>query len=246
MHEYLRQHPQISLPRRKETHFFICDKKSTQPPLKYFGRVLENYIDNLEDYQNDFEIKPTAIIYGEVCPSYIFYPNAAENIQKYIPNVKIICILRNPVDRFYSNFNYRESKFGEAEKKTGGTQFHKFDETVESVINGTSTTDTKRNLEIGYFLQSISQIFCCLFPKNNIKVFLFEDLQRQPRKLMNDLMRFIGMPDYPFDVDMKFNVSGKLRFRWLYRKIRNSRLARFLRRTFPARIYQKTRNLAEK
>ena len=59
-------------------------------------------------------------------------------------------------------------------------------------------------------------------------------------------MSFIGMPDYPFDVDMKFNVSGKLRFRWLYRKIRKSRLARFLRRNFSTRIYQKTRNLAEK
>jgi len=55
IHQYLRQHPAVSLPKRKETHFFVCDRDGTASPESYFGRQLLNPINNLDDYIADFE-----------------------------------------------------------------------------------------------------------------------------------------------------------------------------------------------
>ena len=175
LHEYLRQHPQISLPKRKETYFFICDKRFTPEPPVYFGQIMDNYIDNLEEYLQEFEDKPNASIFGEVCPSYLFYPTAAENIKHYSPDIKLICILRNPVDRFYSHFNYRDNKFGAFTPNFQKNQSQRFDEIVESLTFRNNNIIVKRSLEIGFFSQHLSRYYA-LFPKNNIKIFLFEDL----------------------------------------------------------------------
>jgi hypothetical protein len=235
LHEYLRQNPNISLPRRKETHFFICDKESVSIPQNYQGRVLEDVIDNLDDYLNEFESKPGVKIYGEVCPTYLFYPNASLNIHKYVPDVKIICVLRNPIDRFYSNFNFWK-------KKNDSTEF---DTIVSSITEHSSDMDINRFLEVGFYYKLLSRYYET-FPSTNIKVFLFEDLQKQPKKLMDDLMAFIGLPEYPFDLDMKFNTSGKLNFRITYKFIRKSKVTKFLRKLLSAKTYQKYRAFAER
>jgi hypothetical protein len=233
LHEYLRQHPNISLPRRKETHFFISDKKSIPCPENYKGRVLEDTIDTLEEYLKEFEVKPEAQLYGEVCPSYLFYPNAPKNIHKYIPDAKIICILRNPVDRFYSNVNYF------------GNNSFEFDAIVRSITNKTADQDINRFLEIGFYFKLLTRYYE-VFPAKNIKVFLFEDLQKQPKKLMNELLLFIGLPEFPFALGEKFNTTGKMPFRITYKLIRSLGIARFFRKVLPAKPYQKLRVLTER
>lgn len=235
LHEYLRQHPEISLPLRKETHFFISDKNSLPYPPNYKGRQLEHPIDNLEDYLNDFEFKAGATTYAEVCPSYLFYPNAAINIYKYIPDAKIICILRNPVDRFYSNLNYRYT----------GDDSAQFNQVVNSILNKTSDIHINRLCEIGFYSILLTRYYE-IFPHNNIKVLLFDDLQKHPKELMAELMEFIGFPDFPFDLGMKFNISGKIKFNWIYQKIRGSTFAATVRKLLPVKVYQSLRVLYER
>ena len=235
LHEYLRQHPKISLPRQKETHFFICDKASIPSPENYKGRVLEDTIDTLDEYLNDFEVKPNVEFYGEVCPTYLFYPNAPMNIYKYVPYVKIICILRNPVDRFYSNVNYWYR----------GNDSFDFDKIVSSVITKTADQHINRFLEIGYYFKLLTRYYE-IFPSENIKILLFEDLEKKPMKLMNEIMLFIGLPEYPFYLGEKFNTSGKMSFKIIYNLIRSLRIAKFFRRFLPARTYQKVRDYSER
>ena len=53
----------------------------------------------------DIRRKEGVAITGEDTPFYFWNPVAAKRIQKLLPNIKLITILRNPIDRAYSNYN---------------------------------------------------------------------------------------------------------------------------------------------
>ena len=63
---------------------------------------------------------------------------------------------------------------------------------------------------------------------------------------MNEIMLFIGLPEYPFYLGEKFNTSGKMSFKIIYNLIRSLRIAKFFRRFLPARTYQKVRDYSER
>ncbi len=85
---YLGQHPQIALSEKKEIHFF--DKK---------------YQMGLDWYENQFPRKSDrAKITGEATPYYLFHPFVPQRVAHHYPEIKIIILLRNPVDRAYSHF----------------------------------------------------------------------------------------------------------------------------------------------
>lgn len=234
LHEYLRQHPHISLPIRKETHFFIYDRDSENQLEE--GRELVNKIDNLQDYLAEFEPKEEPVTYGEVDPKYIDFPNAAMNIKKYIPDVKLACLLRNPVDRFYSGFNFLRLKRADLDN---------FNDVINSIKNHQMDIHTKRALEVGFYYKNLKMYFD-LFPKENIRIFLFDDLIKQPKILLRSFLEYIEVEDFEFTAQKKFNPSGTARFGWIYRRLRDSKTAYFLRKHLPAKLYHFTRRLGEK
>ena len=234
--EYLRQHPLISLTKMKETSFFVCDAATIPGPKEYKGQLFTNSINNLEDYLNEFDQKKTATIFGEVCPSYYFYPNAPLNIKHYIPDVKIICILRNPADRLFSNFMY-------------GSEENNLSLFIDMVnrISVLKDTDTKfsRWVENGFFYEHLINYYS-IFPRENIKIFLYEELVNDPNKLMNDILNFIGLPEYQFNTALRFNISGKVRFRWFKSLIKKYNISSSLRNHLPVKTYQRIRFITEK
>ena len=101
---YLNQHPQIYMTPRKETGFFAF--KGADLDFQGPGDQEENKlpINNLDIYLEQFEGLKNEIAIGEACTDYIYIPKAPERIHYYIPDVKLIAILRNPVDRAFSQF----------------------------------------------------------------------------------------------------------------------------------------------
>ncbi|MEO1050649.1 MAG: sulfotransferase domain-containing protein [Bacteroidota bacterium] len=92
LYNYLCQHPRISPILQKEIHFFD-----------------RNYNKGMGWYLGNFPLKftiPSDNIVGEATPTYLYSKNAANRISEKLPNSKIIIVLRNPVDRAYSDFNY--------------------------------------------------------------------------------------------------------------------------------------------
>jgi hypothetical protein len=89
---YLIQHPQVCAKITKRTSFFDI----------YFQK-------GLNWYYNQFPlIKLNKLkITGEASPYYLFHPHAPKRIAKILPNVKLIVILRNPVDRAYSHYYHQ-------------------------------------------------------------------------------------------------------------------------------------------
>jgi len=98
---YLRQHPGIFLPQKKECHYYCSDDMPSQ------GRSQDNKyraIDTAGDYADLFAGSELAVARGEVSPMYMYYPKTAGRIASDVPNAKLIAILRNPADRAFSAY----------------------------------------------------------------------------------------------------------------------------------------------
>lgn len=93
LHDYLIQHPQIGMGDKKEIHFFDQPQHFFFPNWFYFR------------YHKHFNFKSGKKVYGEITPIYLYWRSAAADIWEYNPKIKLIVILRNPVDRAYSQWN---------------------------------------------------------------------------------------------------------------------------------------------
>lgn len=93
---FLFQHPAIYIPKKKESHFFDNERIFKQ----------SNGSPDYEAYHKDFEVPPGTRLVGEATPIYMYWKPAAPRIQQYNPTIKMIFILRNPIDRAYAHYNW--------------------------------------------------------------------------------------------------------------------------------------------
>ena len=103
IYHYLKQHPQIYMSPIKEPYFFAFEGEK----LNFQGPGLtinESSIKEIESYRNLFQGVSDEVAIGEASTLYLYIPKAPTLIKQYVPNIKLIAILRNPVDRAYSSF----------------------------------------------------------------------------------------------------------------------------------------------
>ena len=93
LHECLNEHPEIFVPARKELHFF-CPNQQCRYSTRANG--LAWYLSQLK--------KKSEKIAGELSTDYMFYPGIAKELSQLHPKLKILILLRNPVDRAYSAY----------------------------------------------------------------------------------------------------------------------------------------------
>jgi hypothetical protein len=90
---YLSQHPKIKQATTKEINFFNCDSS--------FGKGLDFYHSHFRVANNGDQ----ELITFEASPSYLVNEKAYRRIHSYNKDIKLIAILRNPVDRAFSAWN---------------------------------------------------------------------------------------------------------------------------------------------
>jgi hypothetical protein len=105
LHSSLDQHPQIAMPRKKETHCFVGPEDIAYPAKR---------VDRLDEYEtlfgSAFEVR------GEASPNYAEHPRhkgAPEHIKPLVPDAKLIFLVRDPIDRTISHYQHRVSMEGE-------------------------------------------------------------------------------------------------------------------------------------
>ena len=105
LHDWLSQHPQIYMSSIKELNFFAFEGDNLEVFKGKFNKeYLAGFETTLQGYRKHFQGVTNEIAIGESSPTYLYHPKAPERIQHYIPDVKLIAILRNPVERAYSNY----------------------------------------------------------------------------------------------------------------------------------------------
>ena len=103
MFELLIRHPRIFIPQRKECRYFSCMPDNFSGPNTVHPNDI---IKSLEKYQGLFKKTRPGQLRGDVSPDYLYYyrnavPRILDEVNAQVP---IIIILRNPIDRAYSNY----------------------------------------------------------------------------------------------------------------------------------------------
>ena len=146
----------------------------------------------------DIKHKEGVAITGEDTPFYFWNPIAAKRIQKLLPNIKLIIILRNPIDRAYSEYQDLVSR------ESNSPSFETF---IENEINTRKKgiIITEENFEIfnqndSYLLKGIYidqlKIWAGLFPKEQIFTLSTESLNSEPTASMESVFQYLNLPDY--------------------------------------------------
>lgn len=201
IHNYLRQHPEIYMSSVKEPMFFAFEGEK----VNFRGsrsHNINNSITCIKDYESLFDGVTKEIAIGESSPIYLYNQKAPGRIHHHLPDAKIIAILRDPAERAYSHYLMlvrngveKPDKFMEALHNERSQIMNQFLPAIPYVGGGFYYSQLKR-----YFN---------LFDREQIKIYLYEDLRLDSQKLLKDIFGFIGVATaFSPDVSVKHNVSG--------------------------------------
>ncbi len=200
LHHLLNTHSEIFIP-DPEIHYFSMDDIFLHQPLR--SRMSGEWIWNKYDespskpwnwYCSFFDdAKPDQII-GEDSTHYLFSSLVPERILKRLPHVKMIFLLRNPVDRAWSQYLHMLRR---------GKMLWDFDKSIE--------VQPATLLMRGLYKEHLEKWYT-LFQAENIKVVLFEDLLKNTEAVLMDVAIFLGLNTRIENFDLKTTQFNKARF----------------------------------
>jgi len=214
LYYHLKSHPQIFMSPIKEPAFFAMDGRLpdySAPP----GVVLpRRHLVTVEhEYRALFEGVTTERAIGEASP-YLGNPQAAERIRRTLPDVRLVAVLRNPIDRAYSNYLHQVRDGVEP-----CTDFRDALEAEEGRIRA-NWSPFWHYKGLGFYHHQLRAYFE-RFDRRQIRVHLYDDFVADPSAVMRDLFTFLDVdPAFEPDVTRRYNESGVPNNRKLYAWIR--------------------------
>lgn len=167
---YLDAHPQVYMCQPKEPRFFD----------KHYDR-------GLDWYRSLFSHATTETELGEATPTYMYNEQAIPRLAEAIPNARLVAILRNPVDRAYSNYWLLRSLKRESMSFAEAIR-------ADHVHADRASPGQRTYLDRGRYLRQLQHV-SHYYPRESLHVLLFEDLRDRPRETFRELCRFIGVDD---------------------------------------------------
>ncbi len=166
---YLRQHPQIYMP-DFEPHYF--DREYDKP---------------IQQYEEIFEEASEGELIGEKTPAYIYRPSVPKRIHNHIPNVKLIALLRDPVERAYSHY---------CQRLRAGEEELDFKEAIEKERERLEEGDIQEREEYSYvdrgkYHEQIER-YLKYFDRDQVLILPSEDLRNNREKTLREILEFIG------------------------------------------------------
>lgn len=204
LHHYLDQHPEVFMSPVKETNFFtFCDGiPQFQGPWAKLLR--QTSITDPDGYRRLFAAGAGYRARGEASPRYLMFPGTAERMHRHVPDAKLIAILRQPADAAFSAFMMR--------LRDGHEPRDDFRQAIEDERRGERSNWSFGNYRSRFFYYRQLSPYYAVFPREQIRVYLFEDLQATPTALFRDLFGFIGVAtDFNPDTSVRLNRSGVIR-----------------------------------
>ncbi len=237
--ENLHQHPNVWLPPIKELHYF--DRSLVYPSPSYlassrlrdrlFGREAHNrkfrehfirkigasilradssalrwnLLYHLGTYNDEWYLSLFANgkgkVRGEITPAYsILNLEDVKHIRELFPDLKVLFTMRNPIERAWSSLRYSSMRGA----FNGMDDFDKMKEYIESPGHSLRG-DYVRTLEI----------WGSCFPQENIFIGFYDDVVRNPQKLLFDLFDFLNLEKLPLldekNLEKKVNTSTEMK-----------------------------------
>jgi hypothetical protein len=179
LRHYLARHPEVCMSHTKELHFFDNEKIWRSSPPDYGS------------YHAAFRVLPQQRLLGEATPIYMFWKPAIARIRGYNPDMKLIMILRNPVTRAYSHWNF---------ERLAGREALPFRDALlaEPSRSRKVLPEQLRNASYvarGMYTAQLMEVWRC-FPREQTLVLRFEDLHRDTRSLCARVAAFLDIEPF--------------------------------------------------
>jgi hypothetical protein len=223
LHSALARHPGLQLSTIKEPKYFMC---GDAPPPLYLGpgdaHSRREWVWRRDHYLALFADAPPDVLVGESTPLYLDDPAALLRIQAVKPDARLIAVLRDPVDRAYSNWMHLWSDGLEPES---------------DFVTAVAMEDARRRRgwapfwryrSLGLYGHQLAHVRT-LFGPEQIHVLRYRDLVEDPHRTLAGVWDFLGVPPGPLPEVPKDNVKpfvpDTFRSRTLARVVRAGAMA---------------------
>ncbi len=204
LYKYLSEHPDIFMPEIiKEPRYFVSDIFINQKAdgAEYLKKVNNTTIDKYDDYIHLFDKADSATAIGEASVPYLYYHKTAiKKIKQELGDIKIIIMLRNPIDRGYSAYTYLVRENAEQNSFEQGL-------TIEEVRLKQNYLMLYYYKHVGLYFEQV-QAYLKIF--TNVKVILFDDFNISSEKIVSEVQLFLNVDtNYtPSNINYVYNKSG--------------------------------------
>ena len=204
---YLANHPAVGRSLTKEVHYFST-----------------NYAKGWSWYRGHFPTKlykayverrfGLPLITGDASPYYVFHPLAPRRIARALPRVKMILMLRDPVERAYSH--YKHEVFIGAETLSFEEAIEREPERLEGeeerILADPSYQGFNHQhfsyLARGLYAEQLETWFS-LFPRERFLIISSEEFFADPGRGFNEVLSFLGLAPWDLGTYPKYNARER-------------------------------------
>jgi hypothetical protein len=181
LYRYLTEHPDIGSALRKEVHFFD-----------------RHYEKGMNWYLAHFPVRGETPVVGEASPNYLFHPSVPERARRVVPHAKFIALLRNPVDRAYSQYQMNVRK---------GIESLSFEDAIDKEPERLSSSDDPASptwrqysyVKRGLYVDQLKR-WMTVFPREQFLIIKSEDFYKNPKRVLHQTLAHLGLrPCSPAD-----------------------------------------------
>ena len=203
LHEYLVSHPGTVASYVKEIHYFDINFQNKESWYRaHFG--LRFYYSLLR------MVRKAGRVTGDCTPYYLFHPHAPSRASKKYPQIKLIVVLRNPIDRAYSHYLHNKRKGRESrsfEEAIADEQAKMPGETQRLKENPEHDCHYHRHysyLSRGLYIDQLLR-WTSFYPSEQLLVLQSEEMFTSPQNVFSRVLNFLDLEDHYLDSYEAFN-----------------------------------------
>lgn len=174
LHDYLSDSPDVAFADVKEVHFFDDEEVDWSHP-------------DYGPYHARYSVDVAKKAYGDATPIYVFWPHALERIRAYNPQMKVILLLRDPVERAWSHWRMEFAR---------GVEHNPFSYCIRQGRWRNFTTHPWGHhrefsyVERGYYGEQVERLLS-VFNREQVLIATSERLLRSPQECITDICKFL-------------------------------------------------------
>lgn len=193
LYECLREHPEVFVPLAKDIEFFD-----------------NNYEKGSEWYLSFFKAGKHKKAVGELSHDYYLLPGTEKRIYQLLPDAKLICILREPVDKMISHYLFTRRLYP-------GNNI-RFEDLISDTRKISRAENFALSTDIGLNIESVDYYSRLLpfyrdFPREHILVLFYDELKEDPSLFIAGIYDFLGVSSgfKPSALNERVNPASKAR-----------------------------------
>lgn len=187
MFEYLRLHPELAAPRVKELHFF--DDETIDWTTPAYEHLHANFADSSSGKR------------FEATPIYTFWPPSLERIRCYNPEIRLVVLFRDPIDRAFSHWCMEYARGGDTIAFADAIR-HGRQRLSEGALDNARRVYSY--VERGFYVEQVERLLAT-FPRCNCHFIDFNEFVNDTRGVLDALASFLGISSFPGSPAIKEN-----------------------------------------